>query len=157
MTEEKINESGEVVEDNANYIAAIKELKENSVSRDKYDKLKSENKQLVDALVNGQSVEVAAEPKKSIEELREAWRKEDQTNLEYVKNTLALRSALIEAGYEDPFLPHGQKIYPTQEDIVEAEKVVKVFEECIEYADGDSEVFTNELMRRTNNVKIFKK
>ena len=39
------------VEDNTNdYIAQIKNLKENSVSKDDYNKLKADNKKLIDAL-----------------------------------------------------------------------------------------------------------
>lgn len=146
--------SGEV--ENTDYIAAINELKQNSVDRAKYDQLRMENKRLLDSLVNGTPNEEVqkAEPKKSIEELRTAWNKPDQSNLEYIQNTLNLRNALIESGQPDPFLPVGKQIMPTNEDIEAANRVAKVFEECIEYADGDSSIFTNELMRRTVDTKI---
>ena len=42
--------------DNIDYISAISEMKKNSVTRESYDKLKSENKQLLDALVNGKEI-----------------------------------------------------------------------------------------------------
>lgn len=78
-----INETGEVV-DNTDYIAAIKELKENSVDRSKYDALKAENKKLLDSIVNGTEIaQPTVEQKKSTEELRAAWLSENQTNLEY--------------------------------------------------------------------------
>ena len=42
------------VEDNtSDYISQIKNLKENSVSKDDYNKLKADNKKLIDALANG--------------------------------------------------------------------------------------------------------
>lgn len=146
--------TGEVV-DNTDYITAIKELKENSVDRSKYDQLKAENKRLLDSIVNGTDIgQVQAQEKKSIDELRTAYLKEDQTNLEFVQNTLALREALIEKGEPDPFLPIGNKILPTEEDIATANRVAQVLQECVDYAEGDSNVFTNELQRRTVDIPM---
>lgn len=147
--------TGNEVVDNTDYIAAIKELKENSVDRSKYDQLKAENKKLLDSIVNGTTIELPSkEEKKSISELREAYLKEDQTNLEYITNTLKLREAIIAEGKPDPFLPIGEQIMPTDEDIKTAEKVAQVLQECVDYAEGDSAVFTNELQRRLVDVKI---
>lgn len=151
---ELTNVTGEVV-DNTDYIAAIKELKEKSVDREKYDQLKAENKKLLDSIVNGTTVELPAkEDKKSIEELRAAYLKEDQSNLEYITNTLKLREAIIAEGKPDPFLPIGNQIMPTDDDVKTANKVAQVLQECVDYAEGDSAVFTNELQRRTVDVKI---
>ena len=151
--EEKLVETGEAV-DNTDYITAIKELKEKSVDRSKYDQLIAENKKLLDSIVNGTPVEVAKEEKKSVEELRAAYLKEDQSNLEYITNTLKLREALIAEGEPDPFLPVGNQIMPTDEDVNTANKVAQVLQECVDYAEGDSAVFTNELQRRMVDVKI---
>ena len=146
--------TGEVV-DNTDYITAIKELKENSVDRSKYDQLKAENKRLLDSIVNGTDIgQVQPQEKKSIDELRTAYLKEDQTNLEFVQNTLALREALIEKGEPDPFLPIGNKILPTDEDVATANRVAQVLQECVDEADGDSEWFTNELQRRTVDIPM---
>lgn len=156
MQEEKeLNVSGEKVEDmTPDYLAAINELKQNSVNREDYNKLKAENKKLLDSIVNGVPVEVQSPQRKSIEELRAAYLKEDQTNLEYISNTLKLREALISEGKPDPFLPIGEQILPTDEDIAAANKVASVLQECVDYAEGDSAVFTNELQRRLVDVKI---
>lgn len=156
MQEEKeLNVSGEKVEDmTPDYLAAINELKQNSVNREEYNKLKAENKKLLDSIVNGVPVEVQSPQRKSIEELRAAYLKEDQTNLEYISNTLKLREALISEGKPDPFLPIGEQILPTDEDIAAANKVASVLQECVDYAEGDSAVFTNELQRRLVDVKI---
>lgn len=149
MTDE-LNVTGEVVDSNADYIAAINELKQNSVDRSKYDQLRADNKRLLDSLVNGQQIELPkAEEKPDINELRKAAFKEDQSNLEYVSNALKLRSALIESGQPDPFLPCGEKTLPTDADVATAERVANVLQECVDLADGDSQIFTNELMRRT--------
>ena len=155
MTDEKlINETGEAV-DNTDYIAAINELKQNSVDRQKYEALKAENKKLLDSIVNGTEIaQPAVEDKKSIEELRANYLKEDQSNLEYITNTLKLREAIIAEGKPDPFLPVGEQILPTDEDVKTAEKVAEVLKECVDYAEGNSDVFTNELQRRLVDVKI---
>lgn len=153
MEEKETSVTGEV-EDNTDYITAIKELKENSVDKSKYEKLRLENKKLLDSIVNGTPVEAKVEDKKSIEELREAYLKEDQSNLEYITNTLKLREAIIAEGKPDPFLPIGEQIMPTDSDIATAQKVADVLQECVDYADGDSAVFTNELQRRLVDVKI---
>ena len=61
---ENENENVVTVEDNTNdYIEQIKKLKESSVSRDDYDKLKADNKKLIDALANGNQLEGKVEPK----------------------------------------------------------------------------------------------
>ena len=154
MTEEEKVVTGTEVVDNTDYITAIKELKENSVDRSKYEQLRAENKKLLDSIVNGTPVEVKVEDKKSIEELRAAYLKEDQSNLEYITNALALREAIIAEGKPDPFLPIGEQIMPTDSDIATAQKVANVLQECVDYAEGDSAVFTNELQRRLVDVKI---
>ena len=145
------SDSGEVV-DNTDYIAAINELKQNSVDRSKYDQLKAENKRLLDSLVNGQQLpEQSPVQKPNIDDLRKKLFDKDKelSNLEYCETALELRNALIENGEPDPFLPYGKKIVPTEEDIAAAGRVAKTMQECIDYAEGDSQAFTNELMRRT--------
>ena len=138
------------VVDNTDYIEAIQALKENSVDRAKYEALRADNKRLLDAVVNGQTVENTVKPQVDIQALRnELFNKENQTNLQYVENALKLRTALIESGEQDPFLPYGSKIVPTDEDITTANRVAAVLQECIDYADGDSAIFTNEVQRRT--------
>lgn len=164
MAEEKeISVTGTVEDNTQDYLAAIKELKEKSVDRSEYDKLRAENKKLIDAVVNGQPGQeepvVSKHSKEQIDELRNDLfnSPKELNNLEYITKAMELREALIENGEPDPFLPIGKQISPTRDDIEGAEKVAQVYRECIEYADGDSEVFTNELMRRTRDVKLPRK
>ena len=156
LEDKQTNETGATVEDmTPDYLAAINELKQNSVDRQKYEELKAENKKLLDSIVNGTEVALpATEEKKSIEELRAAYLKEDQNNLEYISNALKLREALMAEGKPDPFLPIGEQILPTDEDVAKAAHVAEVLQECVDYAEGDSNVFTNELQRRLVDVKI---
>ena len=164
MAEEKeISVTGTVEDNTQDYLAAIKELKEKSVDRSEYDKLRAENKKLIDAVVNGQPGQeeqvVVKHSKEQIDDLRNDLfnSPRELNNLEFITKTMELREALMENGEPDPFLPVGKQISPTRDDIEGAEKVAQVYKECIEYAEGDSEVFTNELMRRTRDVKLPRK
>ena len=151
MDEELTNVTGKVEDSTQDYLAAIQELKQNSVDRSDYDKLKAENKKLINAVVNGQSIDVPSQPKmRDPNVIRDELFNHEHNNLEYVKLALELRSTLIAEGKPDPFLPMGSQIAPTADDVEKAEKVAAVYQECIDYADGNSELFTQELMRRTN-------
>lgn len=143
----------ENVNDSTDYIEALKEMKQNSVDRATYDKLKSENKQLLDALVNGKEIEMKKEEPVDIAKLRKDLfnRDKQMSNLEYVSSALKLRDALIEKGERDPFLPYGDKVTLTAEHYDKAETVAAVLKECVEFADGDSGIFTAELQRRTKD------
>lgn len=171
MTEQEILQqsvtSQETVKDDTSidYIQALNDMKQNSVSREQYEKLKSENKELLDTLINGGQVEmIDPASKPSIEDLRkELFSKEaadkGMTNLEFVTKSLELRNAIIESGGTDPFLPVGKGIEITRDDYEAAEFTAQQFQECIDIANGNSEVFTNELMRRTvdNSLPTAKK
>ena len=156
-------EENVVVEDNTNdYIDQIKKLKENSVSRDDYDKLKADNKKLIDALANGTQMDVVESKTSTVENINNLRSKlfskgSNLDNLEYCKTAVELRDALIEKGERDPFLPFGHEVVATDSDYESANRVATVMKECIDYADGDPDIFTNELQRRTVDVVIPKK
>lgn len=155
MNEELTNVSGEEMsETETDYVAAINALKSNSVSKEQYNKLREENKKLLDSLVNGKEIEVSKEEPVDITKLRKDLFNKDghMTNLEYVSGALKLRDALIERGERDPFLPYGDKVSLTAEHYDKAEQVATVLKECVEFADGDSGIFTAELQRRTKDV-----
>lgn len=161
MTEDKdqvtqpiVSEPNNVENDSNHYIEAIREMKANTVDKEAYRKLQEENKQLLNSLVNGETIETTdAEQKESIEELRAklfGTKRKDLTNLEFVESSLKLRDALMESGEMDPFVPVGSKIKPTDEDFAKAKKVAEVLRECVDYAEGNPDVFTDELKRRIN-------
>lgn len=155
MAEEIITTLEEM--NNEQYIAAIEELKASTVSRDAYNKLRSENKQLLDALVSGQQLPQVPEEKVSVEDLRKklfSTDSENLSNLEYVETALSLRNGLIEAGERDPFLPYGDKVDITSEQIETANKVANALQEMVDFAEGDSGVFTAEYQRRVKDVSI---
>lgn len=141
------------VNDSIDYIEAIKEMKQNSVDRAAYEKLKLENKQLLDAFVQGKELEqeMKKEPvdvNKLRKELFNNSREKNLSNLDYVSNALKLRDALLEKGERDPFVPYGDKVTLTAEHYDKANMVADVLKECVEFADGDSGIFTAELQRR---------
>lgn len=152
--EELLHESGEEMsEADTDYVAAIKQLQDNTVSKDQYNKLRNENKKLLDALVRGETIEsTTIKPKVDVDVLRyELFGDPDRaySSCEYVERALQLRDALLENGEPDPFLPISSREAPTAEDLQRAELSAQVYRECLDYANGDAELFSNELMRRT--------
>ena len=154
MTEEIMNSEVEV-DETAKYIDTINQLKATSVSRQDYDKVRDENKKLLEALVNGKNDESAsteAPAKPSIQELRnKAYGKncEDLTDLEYVSTVLDLRDALLEEEGVDHMIPAGKKYSPDLNDQHCAQKAYEALRHCVEVADGDNEVFIQELTHIT--------
>ena len=155
LDEELNNESGKVEDMTQDYLAAIKELKENSVDRSKYEELKAENKKLLESIVNGREIDVEVPEQESVQDLRNDLFKENSglSNLEYAQKALDLRSRLMAEGKPDPFVPIGSQYQPTDSDMAAAARVASVLQECIDYAEGDNNVFTNELQRRMIDTK----
>ena len=137
------------------YIDAINELKANSVSKEKYDQLAKERDGLVEALKTGQQITLV-EPEKEvdIDELRgELYGDPDKTwrPTEYIEKTLKLRKAVMDKGERDPFLPNGLDYQETEDDRRYAANTAQTYQECLDYAQGDDQLFVNELMRRTKD------
>ena len=138
-------------------LKAYAELKKNSVPREEYDKVVKEKDDIIKSVIDGDGTGIGqpTTPEEvDIPALREELYGEHSaklSNLEYCKKTLKLRKAVIEKEGYDPFLPHGANIKPDSDDIEKANNVADVMEQCIEEADGNSEVFTALLQARTNN------
>lgn len=142
------------LDNEVDYIEAIDKLRKTTVPKEAYDKLRKENKDLISALANGQSIEIDTKNKPDITTLRkELYGKgKELNNLEYVDKALQLRRAIIDAGGADPFLPTGDHVKITSQMIETAETVAETLEECVEFAEGDSGVFTAELQRRMKDT-----
>lgn len=141
---------------NEAYIKAIEELKATTISKDAYNKLRAENKKLLDALVSGEQLDIPKEEKPDIKALRNKLFSTDGelSNYEYIDTALKLRNALIESGERDPFLPIGDKT-PLTSDIIEgAQRVADGLQEMLDFAEGDSGVFTAEYQRRVKDSGI---
>ena len=150
---EAVSGTDSQIDTNQDYISALNEMRKNTVSKEAYDKLREDNKKLLDTIVSGQSLE-QTEVKEEVDV--DALRKElfgksrrDLSNLEYVDKTLQLRKALMERGEQDPFvMKAGRTSSPEAEDFKKAERVASVLQECVDIADGNDSVFDNEFQRR---------
>ena len=135
------------------YLDTIKKLKESTVSLDEYNKLKDDHKKLLNTVLEGGSVDVAATaPKRTVEEVRKELFSEDAdnfSNLKFVKTALELRDAVLDEGGIDPFVPVGQRISATDEDYEKAQKVAEALQSCVDIAASDEGVFIRELERIT--------
>lgn len=147
------SQQGDTTETEFDPVQAINELKQNSVSKEKYEQVVAEKNKYLKALIDGNQVAEAA-PKQpvDVDALRADLFGKDLSNLDFAKKTLELRDALIERDGVDIFVGKGSKLTPTQEDYEAAQRVADVFQNCIEVSDGDSEIFTRELMRLTDDV-----
>ena len=140
---------------NADYVAAIKELREKTVSKEAYEDLRKKNKDLIDALVRGDKIDTPAPKSANADELRAKLfgkGSENLSNLEYVKAALELRTELMNRGERDPFLPIGTKVTDTAEMFEKAQRVADAFQECVDFAEGDSEIFTAKLQSLTKDI-----
>lgn len=158
--EELNNESakqGATTEIEFDPVQAINELKQNSVSKEQYNKVVEEKNKYLKALIDGTQVPVDKQ-KDSVD--IDALRKDlfsgenELSNLEYAQKALELREALIDSKGVDIFVGKGSKLTPTNEDYEAAQRVADTFQKCIDVAEGNSEIFTRELMRLTEDVVV---
>lgn len=132
-----------------NYIETIKQLKANTVSKADYDKLVSENAQLLKAFTEFTpgSTEPKAEvipSKEDIDNMRKSLFKQNSgiTNLEYIETALKLRDAVIKSGGSDPFAKEGSAV-----DSERAVEIADALQQLVDYADGNKALFCSELKR----------
>lgn len=156
MSDETRVSGEDIVDENVDYVDAINKLKETTVPKEQYFKLREENKRLIEALVNGEQIEVQTETPVNVDELRKTLFNGDRelNNLEYVDTALKLRKALIEKGERDPFLPSGTHVDITADMIEKAQNVADVLQDCVNFADGDSGIFTAQLQRNLKDPII---
>lgn len=151
MQDENLTRDEEEVVDNANYIDAIKDLKQNSVSKEKYDALVAENKKLVDALVNGEEIETEQEDelKPRLDYYKAYKENKFNTDLEYWTNFLNLREATIKEYGKDPCVtgnyglsPEGERVEPAYGEQETIDQQLGIIKDMITEADGDPTVFS---------------
>lgn len=131
-----------------NYIETIAEMKKNTVSKEEYNKVLEENKQLVNTLVNGGTIQVEqSEVLVDTDALKRELSSKEMTNLEYATKALQLRNELLKRGEKDPFLPNGHEYIPNDTDNQEAQRAADALQYCVDVADGDPHIFQTELQR----------
>lgn len=139
------------------YIDQINELKRTSVSRAEYDKIKEENRTLLSNLVNGTTSVVAEEEpvvRESLDELRARVFNNPKNDLEYVAGILEIRDRVMEAGGADPFVNDNGRYHATEEDYRIAENTAEGLRHCVEVADGNNDVFLQEITRITRDTPV---
>lgn len=145
-TEVEVNETQK-------YIDTINTLKATTVSKAQYDKLRDENKSLLESLVNGKTMESSSTEeasKPSARELSEQLNKmsKDGTpNLAYITASLQYRDAYIEEFGKDPWCLTGKDSQPTTQDYLDMEETAQGLKQLVEIADGSQEVFQREFTR----------
>ena len=142
------------------YIEQLAKLKASSVSKEEYDKLKADNKQMLDILFSGAAPTSSHESEKVDSKARETEIQElrnelysgryEGTDLDYATKVLRLRKLLMESGKPDPAVSSGQKTAPEEYDYENCESICNQIQECIDYAQGDDALFRAEMMRKVN-------
>lgn len=143
--QEKLEQATPPTDDtNVDYIKALKEMRDNSVSKEQYNKIKEDNARLIQSLVNGEQLNINSNSDKvrTASEIRQDLQKES-TNLAFIKNALELRNLILEEQGKDIFVAEGRMISPTNEDRVSAQQVADLFQTCVDECNGDSGVFTS--------------
>ena len=151
------NQEQRIVEnevDNTDLITALKELKANSVSKDKYEALEAKNKEIIEASINGWKTDdqLAKEESEALEPRLEYYKKYKDnkfaTDLEYWDNLIKLRKATIKESGADPCVtgnygltPEGGKVEAAYGEAETVEEQFSLIEDMIKESDGNSQVF----------------
>lgn len=148
--EEVVDTTGE------KYIQTIKELKENSVSKEEYEKLLKERNQLIDVLKEGGTIE-NNDLSEDTNELRKKLFNTELSNLEYIETALKLRKNVLEETGEDIFVAKGNGVVNTTTDYQQAQRVADILEQLVEEAEGSSAIFTQKLQECMKDSVILAK
>lgn len=144
-------------------VEQLEALRASTVSKEEYERVVKERNQIFATLAQQKSLPNAGTEEPTTEqraERREALRKElysencNLSNLDYWKKTLELRKLIMDDGGKDPFLPWGKDNAVDDDDYKIVQRVVDGVQSCIDYADGDSDIFTTELQRITVDTPV---
>lgn len=159
MDEKLMNEENQaaVPESNTaqNYIDAMQDLRsrlDNSVPRELYEKAIDENRLLANAYANGLSMPTGdeSEERRSSRDICKyiLENKGKLNSLETVKAITDYRDAVLFETGEDVFVSKGHHINPSNGAFESSEKTANIYRECIDYANGDNQLFVQEVQRR---------
>lgn len=123
-------------------VEEIKKIKANTVSKEEYEKLKGQNKELIKQIISGGGQDMKAEDNPSIEELRKNIfeNSDSKTNLEIADNIVKLYDARLKEGV-NIFLPRGNKTQYTRADYEAADHYVETIRSMVAESEGDPIVF----------------
>lgn len=124
------------------YIQQVKDLKENTVSKEEFSKVVAERDKLAEAILNDRGQPKEEGPKKSIAELAKDCQEKNLTNIEAAKRALSYRKAVLDETGHDVFLPNSKEYSSSDKDKEEANKVAETLETLIKESNGSNIVFT---------------
>ena len=146
-------------EENVDYIQTIEQMRQNSVSKDKDDKLKEENKKLLNTLATGGQIQVEEE-KVDVNKLWEDIfnvRKKPLTDMEVVEKLLKIRESCLENEYRDIFVYGGPEFVPEASDYASAQQAAEVYQKCLDEADKSPRAFKAALLDSMVENSSFKR
>ena len=121
---------------------ALKEQKENSVSKEEFERVQKEKEELTKAIIDGSGLlnqsnkETHEVP---LKDLAKSVLEDGIGNLEYAKRALAYREEFMKKFGKDPFAPNHAEM--TEHDSARAEAVAEIMADCIEAAQGSESVY----------------
>lgn len=134
-------------------LEANKALKEElAASREEMKRMEEDNRSIMKKLLEGGDIQKEPEDTRSIGDIISDMRKDNISDIQYVKDALAYREKCIAEGYGDPFVGKGEKYVPDEREAEKAENLANCLKHCIEYSEGDNQVFLNELNRITVDI-----
>lgn len=140
-------------------IEALKEMKQTMVSKDEYDRVVAERNRIFDAYAKGERATVE-EPAPEPVDIRKLATKlygsefYEGKDIDYMQDVLNLRQAVIDQWGCDTFVPEASengKWKPTEADFLDAQRRADIYQECIDIAQGDNEIYLREINRRLGN------
>lgn len=142
----------------ANLVEALKKLKSESVSKEEYNKLLAQNKELIEAYTEGKHIDLGEEEQnfRTADEIRDELFNKEHTNLDGWRLSLELREAVLRETGEDIFVPtpNGHQYKPTADDYQKAQDVADVVANCIELSEGNDQNFTAFLTSKINDDRL---
>lgn len=142
--ENKEVQGQEGTDNDLDLLQEIKNLKDNTVSKEEYLKLQEKNKNLMRQIISGVGTKSEAEDTVDLTEIRKNIfeKNEDISNREFWKNVLALRKERLEKEGVDVFLPKGRKTRYSREDMESANHVAEVIGQILQDSEENPQIFT---------------
>ena len=145
MNENEQREEVVVETDNdLNLLDEMKKLKENTVSKEEYEKERAKNKELMRRLVEGGGQDVKTEDTVNLDKIREDLftnNAEGLSKREFWQRVLTLRHERLKNEGVDIFLPKGRKTRYTRLDIESANRLDETITQMIEDSEDNPALF----------------
>ena len=136
----------DVIEENNNssdLIDTIAQLKKNTVSRELYEKEKAEKRELLQKVLNNESIDVTNSTKedRSTKQIAEEFFDESLSNRDKAVLALEYRNKVIEekGPSADPFVNQSEFSKPTQADYLEAEHIAEGLQYLVDNSETDED------------------